>query len=83
MNAGDLTHGFRHFTSDMLRKRIKSIKTVYGTDLMKDIKSKKRAASPNENSQTFTLLVYDYERLRLFERLYCKKKITCSLVRVN
>jgi hypothetical protein len=32
----------------MLRKRINSIKTVYRTDLMKGIKSKKSAASPNE-----------------------------------
>jgi len=45
---GDVTHGLGHCTCDMLRKIIKSINTVFRTDLMKGIKSKKSAASPNE-----------------------------------
>jgi len=45
---GDVTHGLRHCTCDMLRKIINSINTVFRTDLMKGIKSKKSAASPNE-----------------------------------
>jgi len=48
MTDGDVTHGLGHCTCDMLRKRINSIKTVYRTDLIKGIKSKKSAASPNE-----------------------------------
>jgi hypothetical protein len=41
-------HGLGHFTCDMLRKRIKSIKTVYRTELKKVVKSKKSGASPEE-----------------------------------
>jgi hypothetical protein len=48
MTDGDVTQGLEHCTCDTLRKRINSIKTEYRTDSMKDIKSKKSAASPNE-----------------------------------
>jgi hypothetical protein len=41
-------HGLGHFTCDMLRKRIKSIKTVYRTELLKVAKSKESGAFPEE-----------------------------------
>jgi len=51
---GDATHRLGHCTSDMLRKRINSVKTVFRTDLIKGIISKKSAHHPmkftNKNS---------------------------------
>lgn len=41
-------HGLGHFTHDMLTKRIKPIRTVYRTALMKVIKSMKSRVSPEE-----------------------------------
>ena len=41
-------HGFGHLTSDMLRKRIKSTKTMYQTELMKVTESTRSGASPKE-----------------------------------
>jgi hypothetical protein len=78
VNAGDVTHGLGDCTSDMLRKRIKSIKTVYRTDLMKGIKSKKSAASPNDIYKQ--KLSWYMTADAFLKDATASKKITCSLV---
>jgi hypothetical protein len=73
-------HNLGHFTCDMLRKRIKSIKTVYRTELMKVVKSQKNGASPEEIYRP--KLSWFAKADAFLNDVTSNRKSTCNLVSV-
>jgi hypothetical protein len=73
-------HGLGHFIFDMLKKRIKATKTVYGTELMKVNESKKSEASCEEISKQILSWFTTADALN---DITMSRKSTCNLVCLN